>query len=162
MKYRSAFVEKGIDSMMFIVIKNAKGAISGALMIYDKSYRSYTTLARRMLMRIGIYIGSVLTTVTYAKYYNQKLDERNLHESAQYLNVINSRARDLEQTLAEMNLPRSRERHRLFLNIEDIKDFTQYTRRFLFTLFSGGHFIKKYDDLVATNIREIRHNTAYT
>ncbi|HHD83263.1 MAG TPA: GAF domain-containing protein, partial [Campylobacteraceae bacterium] len=52
MKYRAAFIEKGIDSMMFVVIKNAKGAISGALMLYDKSYRSYSTLARRMLRRI--------------------------------------------------------------------------------------------------------------
>ncbi len=163
MKYKKEFIKKGLTSIMFVPIKNYEGKVSGAVMIYDKSYRNYNKLSKRMLIRISVYIGSVLSTITYAKYREQQIDERNLHESAQYLNIINSRAKDLEYILKKFKLPDSYDKHRLFLNIQDIKDFTAYTRQYLFTVFKGGKIvIKEYDELLKKSIQEIRNNNDYT
>jgi signal transduction histidine kinase len=162
MKYKEAFVKKGITSIMFVSIKNYEGKFSGAVMIYDKFYRNYNQLSKRMLKRISVYIGSILNTVTYAKYRAQQLDERNLHESAQYLNIINSRAKDLENRLQKFNLTDSFDKHKLFLNIEDIKDFTAFTRNYLFTIFKDGRFtVKKYDELVSKSIQAIKQNSEF-
>jgi signal transduction histidine kinase len=162
MKYKEAFVKKEITSIMFVSIKNYEGKFSGAVMIYDKFYRNYNQLSRRMLKRISVYIGSILNTVTYAKYRAQQLDERNLHESAQYLNIINSRAKDLENRLQNFNLTDSFDKHKLFLNIEDIKDFTAFTRNYLFTIFKDGRFtVKKYDELLSKSIQSIKQNSEF-
>ena len=162
MKYKEAFVKKGITSIMFVAIKNYEGKFSGTVMVYDKFYRNYNQLSKRMLKRISVYIGSILNTVTYAKYRAQQLDERNLHESAQYLNIINSRAKDLESRLQKFNLADSFDKHKLFLNIEDIKDFTEFTRNYLFTIFKDGRFtVKKYDELLLKSIQSIKQNSKF-
>ncbi len=162
MKYKKEFEEKEIVSLMFVPIKNYEGKFSGAVMIFDKSYRKYNELSQRMLKRVTLHMGSILNTVSYAKYRAQQLDERNLHESAQYLNIINSRVRDLENTLKGLYLHNSYERHRLFLNIEDIKDFTAYTRKYLFTLFKGDTFVvTKYDEVLEEEIKEIHNNSEF-
>jgi signal transduction histidine kinase len=159
MKYKEQFEKKGIVSIMFVAIKNYEGKFSGAVMIFDKSYRNYNQLSQRMLKRISINIGSILNTVTYAKYRAKQLDERNLHESAQYLNIINSRARDLEDILKKLYIRDGYEKYKLFLNLEDIKDFTAFTRNYLFTIFKGGKFVvKKYDELVDEGIKAILKN----
>ncbi len=162
MKYKKEFERKGIISIMFVSIKNYEGKFSGVVMIFDKSHRKYNQLSKRMLKRVTLHMGSILNTVTYAKYRAKQLDERNLHESAQYLNIINSRARDLENTLKRIYLNNSYEKYRLFLNIEDIKDFTAYTRKYLFTLFKGDKFVlTKYDEVMEEEIKEIHNNKEF-
>ena len=162
MKYKKEFEKKGIVSIMFVAIKNYEGKFSGAVMIFDRSYRRYNELSQRMLKRVTLHMGSILNTVTYAKYRAKQLDERNLHESAQYLNIINSRVRDLENTLKSLHLNNSYEKYRLFLNIEDIKDFTAYTRKYLFTLFKGDTFVvTKYDEVLEEEIKEIHNNSEF-
>jgi signal transduction histidine kinase len=162
MKYKKEFEIKGIVSIMFVSIKNYEGKFSGAVMIFDKSHRKYNQLSQRMLKRVTLHMGSILNTVTYAKYRAKQLDERNLHESAQYLNIINSRTRDLENTLKRIRLDNSYEKYRLFLNIEDIKDFTAFTRKYLFTLFKGDTFvITKYDEVIEEEIKEIHSNNEF-
>jgi signal transduction histidine kinase len=148
---------------MFVSIKNYEGKFSGAVMIFDKSHRKYNKLSQRMLKRVTLHMGSILNTVTYAKYRAKQLDERNLHESAQYLNIINSRARDLENRLKKLYLNNNNyEKYRLFLNIEDIKDFTAYTRKYLFTLFKGDKFVlTKYDEVMEEEIKEIHNNNEF-
>ena len=162
MKYQKEFMQKGIKSMMFVPIKNHEGKLSGAVMIYDKSYRNYNQISKRMLKRISLYIGSILGTITYTQYRAHQIDEKTLHESAQYLNIINSRIKDLEMVLKKFNLSDSYEKHKLFLNIQDIKDFTSYTRNYLFSIFRGGKLvIKQYDELLLKSINEIKQNQEY-
>ena len=162
MKYKKEFERKGIVSIMFVPIQNYEGRFSGTVMIFDKSHRRYTQFSQRMLKRVTLHMGSILNTVTYAKYRAQQLDERNLHESAQYLNIINSRARDLEKVLKKTYLRDSYDKYRLFLNIEDIKDFTAFTRKYLFTLFKGGEFVvTKYDELIEESIKSIKENKEF-
>ncbi len=163
MKYKEAFVRKGITSIMFVAIKNYEGVLSGAVMVFDKAPRNYSQLSRRMLKRISVYIGSILNTVTYAKYRSQRIDESILHESSQYLNIIKSRALDLERRIQRQHLPDSYDKYTLFLNIEDIKDFTNYTRSYLFSIFKNGDLsIRRYDELLVRSIEAIRQNNAYT
>jgi signal transduction histidine kinase len=162
MKYRKEFEDKGICSLMFVTIKNYEGNFSGAVMLFDKSERNYNQLSQRMLKRVTLHIGSILNTVSYATYRAKQLDERNLHESAQYLNIINSRTRDLEKVLKKIYIRDSYARYRLFLNIEDIKDFTSFTRKYLFTLFRGNEFVvTKYDELIEETIRTIEENREF-
>jgi signal transduction histidine kinase len=162
MKYKKEFERKGIVSIMFVTIKNYEGDFSGAVMLFDKQKRNYNLLSQNMLKKVTLNMGSILNTVTYAKYRAKQLDERNLHESAQYLNIINSRARDLENRLKKLYINNSYEKYRLFLNIEDIKDFTAFTRKYLFTLFKGDSFVvTKYDEVIEEEILEIHKNSRY-
>jgi len=162
MKYKKQFEDKGITSIMFVTIKNYDGKFSGAVMIFDKSYRNYNQLSQMMLKKVTLHIGSILNTVTYATYRAKQLDERNLHESAQYLNIINSRARDLEKILQKLYIRDNYQKYRLFLNIEDIKDFTAFTRKYLFTIFKGGEFIvTNYDELIDEAIKAIKDNKEF-
>jgi len=162
MKYKKEFEKKGIVSIMFVTIKNYEGDFSGSVMLFDKLKRNYNQLSQNMLQKVTLNMGSILNTVTYAKYRAKQLDERNLHESAQYLNIINSRVRDLENRLKKLYINNSYEKYRLFLNIEDIKDFTAFTRKYLFTLFKGDTFvITKYDEVIEEEIKEIHSNTEF-
>jgi len=163
MKYKKDFVSKGVTSIMFVPIKNYEGKLSGAVMIFDKTTRKYSALSQRMLKRIAVYIGSILNTVTYAKFRDQRLDESILHESSQYMNIIKGRALDLEYRVQQFQLPDSFDKHRLFLNIEDIKDFTSFMRSYLFAIFRNDRFsVPKYDELLRKYIKEIRQNSSYT
>jgi signal transduction histidine kinase len=164
MKYKREFVKKGISSIMFIAIKNYEGKLTGAVMVFDAANRKYSQLSKRMLKRISVYIGSILNTVTYAKYRDQRLDESVLHESSQYLNIIKGRALDLERRVQNFALPDSYDKHRLFLNIEDIKDFTEFMRNYLFAIFKNGksESLPKYDELLSQSIQKVRQNVTYT
>ncbi len=156
MKYRQHFIKKGIKSFMIAPIKDYKGNLTGALLIFDRYFRDYNQTSKSMMKRITLHLGSILNTISFIKYRTQQNDEKILHESSQYINMIDSRAKDLERQLHAFNLPISYDKNRLFLNIEDIKDYTAYTKKFLQTLFQGGKFTKEYDQLLKKDILNIK------
>ena len=161
MKYKDDFIRKGIKSFMLAIIKNYKGRITGALMVFNKSKREYNKLSQRMLVRVALHIGSILNTLIYTNYNAQRMDERVLHESGQYLNIIDSRAKDMERRLKKIYINSTYERHKLFLHIEDIKDYISYTKSFLFRLFKDGDVVKRYDELLEKDIKSIKLNSEY-
>jgi len=130
-------------------------------MVFSKSYRQFNEVVQRMLTKIALHFGMIINTITHAKYKSKRLDERVLHESGQYLNIIDSRARDLERRLKELYISDNYEKYRLFLNIEDIKDYISYTTNFLHKLFRDDRVIKKYDELLKKDIENILNNTKY-
>lgn len=161
LKYQKEFLQKGISSFMAIPILNRSNSLTGALMIFDKSYRQYNDLCQSILKRISLHIGSILNTVSAIQYKTQQLDEENLHESFQYLNIINSRTSDLENRLKDVVFPASYEKHRIYKNIEDIKDYTSYSKRFLHKLIDPNKQVRKYDQVLQEDKNEILKNRLY-
>ncbi len=162
MKYRQFFIKKGIRSFMLAPIKDYQGNLTGALLIFDRYFRDYNETSQSMMKRITLHLGSILNTISFIKYRTQQSDEKSLHESSQYINMIDSRAKDLERQLHAFNLPHSYDKNRLFLNIEDIKDYTAYTKKFLQMVFQGGKFTKKYDQLLKKDIFNIKRCKTFT
>ncbi len=156
MKYQKLFINKGIKSFMLAPIKDYQGNLTGALLIFDRYFREYNQTSKSMMKRITLHLGSILNAISLIKYRTQQNDEKSLHESSQYINMIDSRAKDLERQLHAFNLPHSYEKNRLFLNIEDIKDYTSYTKKFLQMVFQGGKFTKRYDQLLKKDIINIK------
>ncbi len=161
LKYQKEFLQKGISSFMAIPILNRSNSLTGALMIFDKTYRQYNDLCQSILKRISLHIGSILNTVSAIQYKAQQLNEENLHESFQYLNIINSRTSDLENRLKDAIFPASWEKHRIYKNIEDIKDYTGYSKRFLHKLIDPSKLVRKYDQVLQKDKDEILKNRSY-
>ncbi len=161
LKYQKEFLQKGISSFMAIPILNRSNALTGVLMIFDKSNRQYNELCQSILKRVSLHIGSILNTVSAIQYKTQQLNEENLHESFQYLNIINSRTSDLENRLKDVVFPVSYEKHRIYKNIEDIKDYTNYSKRFLHKLIDPNKQVRKYDQVLQEDKDEILKNRLY-
>jgi len=162
MLYKDKFVQKGITSLVATPIKNYQGKLTGTLVIFDKKSRDYDELTKSMMKRVSLHLGAILNTISTVRYQTQQIDERSLHESAQYLNMIDSRTKDLESRLKGVFIPHKHERQSVFLNIEDIKDYTTYTRNFLRNLFQHGKFTKRYDKLIQEDIKNIKSCKDFT
>ncbi len=153
---KGLFTQNEIISFMTSPIKSHKGVLTGTLMIFDRSHRNYDERTQNMFKRISLHLGSILNIISSIKYQTQQNDERSLHESAQYLNMIDSRAKDLERRLDNFYFPNQHDKSGIFLNIQDIKDYTSYTKHFLFMLFQQGKFTKKYDALLKKDIINVQ------
>jgi signal transduction histidine kinase len=162
MKYKKEFQSKKIKSLMFVPIKNNEGNSSGTIMIFDKSKRDYNNVAQMLLKQMTLHMGSILNTVAEASYRAKRQDEQNLHESAQYLNIIDSKSRELEDLLKKLYLPSSHDRNKIFLTIEDIKDYAGLSRNFFLNLFNSGELHQKsYDENINDAIVKIKENHKY-
>ena len=156
MPYKDKFIQKGITSFIAVAIKNYQGKLTGTLVIFDKDSREYADHTQSMVQRVALHLGAILNTISAVRYQTQQNDERSLHESAQYLNMIDSRAKDLESRLKDIYFPTRYDKQSVFLNIEDIKDYAAYTKSFLFGLFQHGKFTKKYDSLLKKDIKNVQ------
>ncbi len=161
MPYKQAFIDKGIKSFIASPIKNYKGVLTGTLVIFDKWSREYDELTKSMTKRVSLHLGSILNTISSIKYQTQQNDERSLHESAQFLNMIDSRAKDLEKKLQKLYIASKHDKQNIFLNIEDIKDYAAYTKSFLFGIFQHGRFTRAYDEVIQKDINNIKRCKNY-
>ncbi len=161
LKHNKEFLQKKISSFMAIPILNRSNSLSGTLMVFDKTYREYNEFCQNILKRISLHIGSILNTVSTIEYKKQLLDETNLHESFQYLNITNSRIKDLETRLKDVVYPSLWGKHRIYKNIEDIKDYTGYSKHFLHKMIDPSKSIRKYDQILKRDILEIEQNRSY-
>jgi len=156
MPYKDKFIQKGITSFIAVAIKNYQGKLTGTLVIFDKDSREYADHTQSMVQRVALHLGAILNTISAVRYQTQQNDERSLHESAQYLNMIDSRAKDLQNRLKDIYFPTRYDKQSVFLNIEDIKDYVAYTKSFLFGIFQHGKFTKKYDSLLKKDIKNVQ------
>ncbi len=156
MPYKEKFMKKGITSFIAVPLKNYEGKLTGTLVIFDKSSREYDEHTTSMVQRVSLHLGAILNTISAVKYQTQQNDERSLHESGQYLNMIDSRVKDLESKLKNIYFPTRHDKQAVFLNIEDIKDYAAYTKSFLFGLFQHGKFTKRYDSLIKKDIKNVQ------